>query len=243
MVLPSHVTPEKFVRVVMTAVQANTDLLTASKQSLFSACMKCAQDGLIPDGREAALVIYHAKDGPIAQYMGMVWGLAKKFRNSGDAASLTAQMVFEHDKFRYWVDDNGEHIEHDPFMFGERGKAIGVYAIAKTKDGSIYIEIMSKDEVMAVRAASKAKYGPWSGPFEFEMWRKTVIRRLCKRLPMSTDVEQVVTRDDELFDLKNLPPANDKSKQLAQMIGIETKPEEEVKAEDVPPIDFESAPS
>jgi recombination protein RecT len=86
-------------------------------------------------------------------------------------------------------------------MFGDRGEAIGVYALAKTKDGGLYVEVMDKAQVMAVKAASRAKTGPWTGPFENEMWRKTAIRRLSKRLPMNTDLETVIKRDDEMYDL------------------------------------------
>lgn len=221
MALPPQITPEKFVRVAMTAVQTNPELLKADRKSLFSACMKAAQDGLLPDGREAALVTFETRAlGLIAQYMPMIGGILKKVRNSGELASVTAQMVYLNDKFRYWVDDSGEHVEHDPQLFGdERGKVIGVYALAKTKDGAVYIEVMTANQVMAVKNVSRAKNGPWSGPFEHEMWRKTAIRRLSKRLPMSTDLEQVVTRDDEMYDVSAADaPIADKGKRLTQLI-------------------------
>jgi recombination protein RecT len=85
-------------------------------------------------------------------------------------------------------------------MFGERGKRIGVYALAKTKDGSIYVEVMTEKQVMDVKNISRSKdFGPWSGPFEEEMYKKTALRRLSKRLPMSTDIEETIRRDDDLF--------------------------------------------
>ena len=195
--LPPQIAPEKFLRVVMTAIQLNADLLKADRKSLFASCVQAAQDGLLPDKREGALVIY----GTQVQWMPMVGGIMKKVRNSGELASLACEVVFENDKFKYWVDDNGGHLEHEPLVFGDRGKDIGVYALVKTKDGAVYIEVMSRDQVMAVQAASRAKNGPWKGPFEHEMWRKTAIRRLSKRLPMSTDLEQVITRNDNMYDL------------------------------------------
>jgi len=199
MALPAQVSPEKFVRVAMTAVQQNPALLTADRQSLYGACMRAAQDGLLVDDREAAITMF----GKAAVYMPMVGGILKKVRNSGELGSITSQIVHKNDKFRYWVDGDGEHIEHEPLMFGERGEAIGVYALAKTKDGAVYIEVMDKAAVMAIRGASRAKdSGPWAGAFEHEMWRKSAIRRLSKRLPMSTDLEQVIHRDDELYDFK-----------------------------------------
>ena len=194
--LPPQIEPDKFVRVVMTALQQSPALIQAGRQSLYAACMKSAQDGLLPDGREAALVMF----GQDVAYMPMVGGILKKIRNSGELATITSQMVHKNDRFRFWIDGDGEHIDHEPLMFGDRGEAIGVYALAKTKDGAIYVEVMDKAQVMAVKGSSKAKTGPWQGAFEHEMWRKTAIRRLSKRLPMSTDLETVIRRDDDLYE-------------------------------------------
>lgn len=209
--LPAHVPAEKFVRVVMTAVNSNPDLQNADRRSLLEAAMKAAQDGLIPDGRESAFVVFNTNAGTKqqprwikkVQYMPMVWGIAKKIRNSGELESLTANVVYEHDSFEYRLGDD-EQILHSPKMLGSRGKPIGAYAIIKTKAGGIYREVMNEEEINAVRDISKAKdSGPWSGPFFTEMWRKTVLRRLAKRVPMSTDNEALMQRDDELYDLDN----------------------------------------
>jgi len=199
MALPKQINPDKFIRVAMTAIQQNPELAMADRRSLYASCVKCAQDGLLPDGREAALVIF--KDA--VSYMPMVGGILKKVRNSGELATITSQMVMKHDRFRFWIDGDGEHIDHEPLMFGERGEPIGVYALAKTKDGAIYVEVLDKAQVLAVKGVSKAKGGPWSGAFEHEMWRKTAIRRLSKRLPMSTDLETVIRRDDDFYEFNN----------------------------------------
>lgn len=199
--LPSHITVEKFKRTMMTAVQQNPDLLRADRRSLFNAGMKAATDGLLPDGREAALVMF----GSQAQYMPMVKGVLKLVRNSGELSSITSQIVCRHDAFRYWVDADGEHINHEPLLFGERGEMVGVYALAKTKDGAVYIETMTKGQVDKVRKVSKsANKGPWVDWYE-EMARKTSLRRLSKRLPMSTDVENVLRREEEQYSA-DVPP-------------------------------------
>jgi recombination protein RecT len=76
-----------------------------------------------------------------------------------------------------------------------------VFAIAKTKDGGVYIEVMSRSQIEQVRSISRSgNNGPWASWFG-EMARKTVIRRLSKRLPMSTDLAAIIQRDDELYDL------------------------------------------
>ncbi|WP_407523682.1 recombinase RecT [Methylobacterium oryzisoli] len=93
-----------------------------------------------------------------------------------------------------------ERIEHEPKLDGPRGAPRATYAIAKTKDGGIYREVMSLEEIEKVRRVSRAaNKGPWVDWWE-EMARKTVLRRLAKRLPMSTDMDDLIRRDDELYD-------------------------------------------
>lgn len=209
--LPSNCTFERFARIVKTAVIQNHDLLNADRKTFFTSCFKCAQDGLLPDGREAALVVYNNKQKDntykkIVQYMPMIAGLLKKVRNSGELASIAAHVAYENDQFEYCLGDD-EHIIHKPTL-KERGKSICVYTIVKTKDGAIYRDVMSTTDVEKIRSISKAKNsGPWVDHWD-EMAKKTVIRRISKRLPMSTDVEQVINRDDEMFEFNNQPKSN-----------------------------------
>src|SRR5258708_28136311 len=79
MALPANVTPERFIRTVRTALQREPDLLSCSRATLYQAAMRCAQDGLLPDGKEAGL----AKFGDEVVYMPMVGGICKRARNCG----------------------------------------------------------------------------------------------------------------------------------------------------------------
>jgi len=195
--LPEHVSPERFVRVVVTAIQSNPGLQNADRDSVLGAAIKCAQDGLLPDGREAALVVYGTK----AQYLPMIAGVLAKVRRSGELLTIAAHVVYEKDAFAYTLGDD-ERIDHQPFLTGERGKPIAAYAVAKTKDGGIYREVMSIAQIEQVRNVSRAKgAGPWVQWWD-EMARKTVLRRLAKRLPMSTDLQQVFQRDDDHYDIR-----------------------------------------
>ena len=200
--LPTHIPVEKFMRVVTTAVNSNPDLMAANRRSLFEAAMRAAQDGLLPDGRDGALVIFGGK----VQWMPMIGGILKKLRNSGELGSIDAQLVHQNDKFTYRLGVDEIPI-HEPDWFGERGAIIGVYAVARLKGGTAFAEIMSKKAVEEVRNVSRAKNsGPWV-TWWGEMARKTVLRRLSKRLPMSTDLDDLIRRDDELYDLGDAKPA------------------------------------
>ncbi len=82
------------------------------------------------------------------------------------------------------MDETGEHLKHRPDLTSDRGPATLVYAFAKTKDGGTYIEVMNEEEIEKVKNVSKSKdSGPWK-TWPEEMWRKTVLRRLSKKLPM-----------------------------------------------------------
>lgn len=208
--LPPQVKAERFVRIIMTAVQSNPDLLICDRHSLYGACMKAAQDGLLIDGREATITVYNTnvgtKDNPrwakMAQYQPMVEGLLKKVRNSGEIANVSVQVVKENDKFEYELGD-AERIVHKPAL-ANRGKTIGAYSIVTLKNGEKSREWMDVSQIEEVRARSKSKdKGPWVTDFD-EMGRKTVFRRHYKRLPKSTDrddIERVLQHDNENFDL------------------------------------------
>jgi len=201
--LPAHVPVEKFTRVALTAIQNNPDLMNADRRSLFGACVRLAQDGLLPDGREAALVMFGSK----AQAMPMIAGVLKKIRQSGEVAKVSAQVVYENDHFtvRYGFDEDVEH--SPPALDKPRGKPIGAYATAVLKDGSQLLEVMSFEEIEKVRSVSRSgKNGPWA-QWWGEMARKTVMRRLAKRLPMSTDLEEQIFDRDETLTAKGDAPA------------------------------------
>lgn len=198
-VLPAHVPVKKFMRTVVGAVQNNPDILKCTKDSIFQACQFAAQDGLIIDGREAAL----GRFKNTATYMPMVKGILKKLRNSGQLSSIAAEVVHKNDKFSY-NPGTGELI-HEPDWFGDRGEPVGVYARAVLKDGATQTEVMSKNQIAKVRAVSRSKdNGPWKD-WEEQMWRKSVLRRLCNYLPSSADLDQMWEHDDENFDLGDVP--------------------------------------
>lgn len=199
--LPKHVSPERFVRVVMTAVQMTPALLNADRRTLFASAMKASQMGLLPDGREGAIVTF--KDQ--AQFMPMVAGIMKMVRNSGEISTWSVQAVYENDNFDFCLGDD-EHITHKPALTG-RGKIIAVYSIVSMKDGEKSREVMSVEDVNAIRARSRSgNSGPWVSDFA-EMAKKTVVRRHAKRLPMSTDLDDVLRSDDELFQPPEQPEA------------------------------------
>lgn len=191
--LPGHITPEKFVRTAQTAIALTRNIeKVRNTSSLLAACSKAASDGLILDGREAALVVDYNGD---VQYRPMMRGLLKLAYNSGEIRSLVVETVCEGDEFDYSPTRSSEPIIHKIDLKGERGEVFAVYALATLKDGGIVFEVMTVKAVNAIRDRSdaykafknnKIKSTPWSTDWS-EMARKTVFRRLSKYLPSSTD--------------------------------------------------------
>jgi recombination protein RecT len=193
--LPKHIPSAKFVRSVQTAIKLNPGIASCEPASVMGSCIKAAADGLILDGREAALVMYGNK----AQYMPMVAGVIKRLVNSGNLSTINAHVVYQNDVFEYVLGDE-ERIIHKPTIIGERGPLIAVYAIATMKDGTKMRRVMAKADVEKVRMSSRSKdNGPWKSWYE-EMARKTVIRNLAKYLPASADLGHVFEDDDADFD-------------------------------------------
>lgn len=195
-VLPLHIPPERFRRVVITAVNLNPDLAKADRRSLFTACVRAAADGLYPDGREAALVMFDGK----ATYMPMVHGIRKRMRNTGEVLSADAQVVYAADQFDYQLGDE-PRINHKPGL-GDRGKPTGAYAIIKLSNGETIREYMSLAQIEKVRSVSRAANhpkGPWVNWWD-EMARKTVLRRASKAAPTSPEIDMLLRRDDDMTD-------------------------------------------
>lgn len=218
--LPPHMPVDRFMRVVLTAVNGNPDLLRADRRSLFEAAMKAAQDGLLPDGRDGALVIYNTKVPGKAgekdtwiqkvQWMPMIAGILKRIRNSGELKTIVARVVYAGDKYRCWVDDDGEHVEYEAVEDQDRNIVRRIFAMARLKDDSVEVEELFPADIEKIRAASKSSGGPAWTNWWSEMAKKSALRRLSKRLPISSDLDDLIRRDDELYDFSNkstdLPP-------------------------------------
>jgi recombination protein RecT len=207
--LPKGVDADRFTRMTITALQANPDLLEADKDSLYLAILQCAQTGLPPDGKQAALVVFNTNVGnkqnarwiKKVQFMPMVTGIINKLGEIGikcDTAVVHANDAFE------WEQGDEPKIRHKPAQLGsDRGEMIGAYAILRPKGGDVYHEVMDASQIEAVRAQSRAPNSLMWSQFKSEGWRKTVLRRCAKRVPMPFDeaLEKTLEADNATFEM------------------------------------------
>lgn len=197
-VLPADIKFEKFQACLNMAIRREPKLLECHGPSLIRAAIMSAYDGLLPDGKEA-VIVYRAMSFKLengswspkkrleASYMPMAFGLRKKIIAAGAAKHLKAVTVRKNDEFD-WEEGLNARLVHRPLLGtdAERGELVAVYSIATLPDGEREFEVMTRDQVMKVKAKAQTK-DVWN-EWEEEMWRKSVIRRHSKALPTSTPI-------------------------------------------------------
>lgn len=208
--LPKGVSIDRFTATTVTALNHNPELLKADRQSLYNAIVKCASDGLLPDGNDAVLNIYKTNAAPKGQparwvekvqYQRMVGGLIKQFTKAG--INAYAVSVYANDKFEFWNDNDGQHVMHRPVTFGDRGPMMGVFAAAKCPNGMSVVEPMNLQDIEKVRAASKSGDGeraPWVVWYD-RMAQKSSLHRLRKRVAIVDEAAaEALGKIDDEFD-------------------------------------------
>ena len=189
-ILPKHCTPERMARVAIASINRTPALQKCTQQSFFDCMIQLSQWGLEPDGRHAHLIPYGDKCTLIIDYKGLVQ-LAMR---SGTIRRIHADVVCDEDQFEV---DCGLITKHAIDYRKPRGEVFAVYAIIETTIGT-KCEVMTRDEVEAVRARSRSgKSGPWVTDWS-EMAKKTVFKRASKWIELSAEIRDAIATDDEI---------------------------------------------
>ncbi len=201
-------TAERMVMVALSATGRSATLAKCTHASILKAIMLSAELGLEAGGvlGDAYLVPFKNKykvngrwvDVQEATLIIGYKGLIKLARQSGEVASITAQVVYSND---VWEVELGlePYVKHRPELVKDRGDPLFAYAGIMFKDGGKQLDVMSRHDIERIRLRSRAKdNGPWvTDPAE--MWRKTVVRRLMKYAPLSSDrMQRAQAHDDEV---------------------------------------------
>lgn len=197
--LPSVITPDRFTRIVLSALSTNPKLAQTTPQSFLGAMMTAAQLGLEPNTPlgQAYLIPFKNHGVLECQFQLGYKGLIDLAYRSGEVSVIQAQVVYANDDFSYSFGLNPE-LKHIPAK-SDRGDAIAVYAMFRTKDGGYGFEVMSMDDIRAhARKYSKAYgNGPWQTNFE-EMAKKTVLKRVLKYAPLKSDFVRGMAQDETI---------------------------------------------
>ena len=212
--LPAVLTPERFTRMVLSAVSANKDLAACETKSFLAAMMQAAQLGLEPNtplGQAYIIPYRDNKSGTLrAQFQLGYKGMIDLAYRSNQVSVIDAQVVYENDEFDYELGLEPK-LKHKPAL-SNRGKPILYYGMFRTKDGGFGFQVMSYDDIIAhARKFSKAfTSGPWSTNFD-EMAKKTVLKKVLKYAPLKSDFLRGISADEtvkstldpEMFDVPN----------------------------------------
>lgn len=228
--LAGRVDPDAFVRVAYSTITKQPKLLEATQASLLMSLLEAASLGLVPNSvmGEAYIVPFNNKvkdeNGKErwevqAQFIPGYRGLAKLARQSGEITNVIARAVRDGDYFEV-VQGTDEKLVHKPEPSLASRELTRVYAVAHFREGPPMFDVMERWEVNRIMGRSKSKdYGPWKTDYD-EMAKKTVLRRLCKQLPLSdTDLEKALEADNRDYDMsavvRSSGPVDDLNAELA----------------------------
>lgn len=199
--LPSVITPERFTRIVLSAVSNNPQLAACTPKSFLGAMMQAAQLGLEPNTPlgQAYLIPYKNHGQDEVQFQLGYKGMLDLVWRSGEVTTVISEVVYENDVFEYECGLEPK-LRHVPTL-KDRGEPIAYYALFKTKNGGCGFKVMSKADIAAhAQRYSKAysySSSPWKTNFD-EMAKKTVLKQVLKLAPLSTDIQRQLTADETI---------------------------------------------
>lgn len=219
--LPAHIKPERLIRSVALAAIANPDILNCAKETVMACAYRAAELGLDCSGGvmgQGYLIPFWNKKNnrKECQFIPGYRGLIDLARRTGEYKTFFAEVICENDEHDITFGTDPK-IVHKPHLGEDRGEPLYYYAVAKTGDGDMQFAVMTLAQVEAIRQRSKSSdSGPWKTDFD-EMGKKTVIRRLIKYLPLSSekliralefsDSDDVNSREDEIeVQVQSAPP-------------------------------------
>lgn len=227
-VATAHLSPDKLIKIVGVAMSRTPLLLECEPMTVLNCVMTLAELGLAPGPLGSAYLIPF-KNGRTGRYECQLIigyrGLVELARRSGQISTITAEVVREGDEWEFELGLNAK-LRHVPKAKSDAQIRLA-YALVKFRDGSHQITVMTKDEIDGIRKRSKSGgNGPWVTDYA-EMAKKTVIRRLCKLLPLTPEVEQQIAVVDRTeFDFDALAePVHGAGALADRMLGDEGEPE------------------
>lgn len=209
--LPKNMSMDRFVRIALTECVKNPDLLRCSPESWALAMQKCAATGLYPDSDLGFMWLIPREN---SKNRGGSWvkvwevtaqrgyqGDIQLARNSGEVASIYAEVVYEKDTYvvRKGLNPTLEHVPYEPKSDDDSPGALrAAYAVAKLDGGEIVWVNLWKFDVMRHKASSMStgEKSPWT-KHEASMWKKSAIKELVKWLPKATEAMQELAKDEE----------------------------------------------
>ena len=179
--LPKDFNKTRFVQNAIALVNDNTNLQNYSQAQLMSGLLKGAYLGLDFYSKEAYLIPYGKQLNYQTSYLGAK-KLAKKY-SIRPIKEIASKIVREGDHFEETVEGGESSFIFRPKPFNN-AKIIGAFAYVIYEDGGMVVDSMNLDELETTRKHSKASNSMAWKDFTSEMYRKTVLHRLCKHIEL-----------------------------------------------------------
>lgn len=199
--LPEVITPERFTRMALSALNTTPKLRECTQMSFLAALMNAAQLGLEPNTPlgQAYLIPYNNKGVMECQFQIGYKGLIDLSYRNPQMQIISAQVVYKNDDFSYELGLNPK-LEHRPTL-GEQGEVRLFYGFFKLVNGGFGFEVMSKtamDEyAKEYSKAFDSSFSPWKSNY-IGMAKKTVIKQALKYAPLKTDFRKALSNDETI---------------------------------------------
>jgi len=187
--LPDKLDADRFIMVALTAATKNERLRECSMASIYLSLMESARAGLFPDNKEAAIIPY----GGHAEFVPMVAGLIRLMLRSPGLTKVEARVVRDGDEFDYQYGLDPQLI-HKPIGGSDR-EITHAYAVMWRQGAGPTFEVVTREEIEQVRAASKAPNSPAWRDWLGEMCRKVALKRLAKYADLSPEATRAIELD------------------------------------------------
>ncbi|OAB48494.1 RecT family recombinase [Paenibacillus antarcticus] len=198
--MPSNFNKTRFLQNCMAVLQDVKDIDKADSTTVARTMLKGAFLGLDFFNKECYAIIYAGKVEFRTDYKGEV-KLAKLY-SINSIKDIYAKVVRKGDEFTEEIIAGQQSITFKPMPFND-GEIIGAFAIVMFKDGSMNYDTMSVKEIEIIKENFSQKSrdsGEFSKAWRItpgEMYKKTVLRRLCKNIELDFDtIEQKQAFED-----------------------------------------------
>ena len=179
--LPKDFNKARFVQNALALVNENPNIAKYGQQKIMAGLLKGAYLGLDFYSKECYLVPYGNDLNYQTDYRGAK-KLAKKY-SIRPIKDIYAKLVHEGDLFEEKIIGGEQSFDFKPKPFND-GKIIGAFAVVLYTDGGMAYDTMSLADLENTRKASKASNSPAWKNFTGEMYKKTVLHRLCKHIEL-----------------------------------------------------------
>ena len=203
--MPRTFNKTRFLQNCMTVMQDTRGIDQCDAKSVARTLLKGAFLGLDFFNKECYAIPYGGTIQFQTDYKGEK-KLAKQY-SVRPVRDIYAKLVKEGDDFREEIKDGQQTIQFVPKPFNN-GEILGAFAVVLYEDGGMSYEVMSTEDIEATRKNySKQANGQAWTKSKGEMYKKTVLRRLCKNIELNFDtIEQARTFEDASdFDMTKEP--------------------------------------